>query len=344
LIPLAEIWGLRGYSSVFATTKLLQYDPAGEVAGGYLTWDKVYFYDPITYFKTNFLALATNLASDQYVFHPYNGYDSSQTGPANPMAVFPASEWLTTVIGGGFGQAWPYRSGCTLYRKDASGGGDAAYNYRAVSGDFDMATRADSVQATANHEAGLMIRESLSTNAPFIFLSVSPDQQVHVSYRSVTGGSITVGPAGAVPADDRPVWIKLERRAGVFKASYSYGAEPSYSTLLETTISTNANLLCGLAAASTATATWGAASFSDVAVSELAAERPVLLGLNQTGSTSFSILFAGTVGSQYILQETTSLTNSWTDVGAAVTCVPGTNSLLRSSSAPAKFWRVRQFP
>jgi regulation of enolase protein 1 (concanavalin A-like superfamily) len=259
------------------------------------------------------------------------------------MAIFPASEWLTTVIGGGFGEGWPYRSGCTLYRKHAAGT-DSAYSYRPISGDFEISARVDSVQAIANHKAGLMIRESLATNSAFMFLSVSSDQRVHVSYRNVTGGSVIVGPDGVVPADDRPVWIKLERRAGVFKASYSYGAVPSYSTLLETNLTMNASLVCGLAAASTATATWGASSFSDVAVTALVAEPPVLVGINQTGSTSFSILFTGTEGTQYILQETASLTNSWADVGAAVTCVPGTNSLSRSSSAPAMFWRVRQFP
>lgn len=344
LIPLAEIWGLRKNSTIFSGTKLLQYDPAGEDAGGYLTWDKDYFYNPIDFFKTNFVALAAALASDQYVFHPYSGYDSSQTGPANPMAVFPTSEWLTTVIGGGSGQAWPYRSGCTLYRLDAAGGDDATFAHRLVSGNFELSARVDSVQAIANHKAGLMIRDSLSTNAAFVSLSVSSDQRVHVSYRAVTGGVTVSGPDGPVPSDDRPVWLKLERIAGVFKASYSYDAEPSYIPLLEAATSTNSTLYCGLSAASTASEFWGASSFSDVVFTALGEIPPVLVGLNQTGSTSFNIRFTGTVGTQYILQETASLDQSWADVGAAVTCAPGTNTLSRSSSDPAKFWRVRQYP
>ena len=267
LIPLGDLWGLRGYSYVFATYKLLNYDPLGEDAGGYLTWDKEYFNDPITYFGANFSSLTADLAGDQYVFHPYYIYDDSQTGPVNPNGILPASEWSTTTIGGGFGLAWPHRSGCTLYRKHSSGD-DAAYTYRDIAGNFEISTKVHSVQAAANHQAGLMIRNSVSTDAPFMALSVDAVQQVHVSYRQSDGGAVVAGPDGPVPADDRPVWIKLERIAEVVKASYSYDDVPSYIPLFETTISINNDVNGGIYASSTATAVWACSSFEDLAVSE----------------------------------------------------------------------------
>jgi hypothetical protein len=268
LIPLGDLWALRGYSYVFATYKLLNYDPLGEEAGGYLTWDKEYFNDPITYFGANFSGLTADLAGDQYVFHPYYGYDSSQTGPANPLGFFPASEWSTTTIGGGFGLAWPHRSGCTLYRKDSSGGDDAAYTYRTISGNFEISTKVHSVQAAANHRAGLMMRNGVSADAPFIALSVDSGQQVHVSYRQSDGAAVVAGPDGTLPADDRPVWIKLDRIAEVVKASYSYDDDPSYIPLFETTIALNTQVNGGISASTTATAVWACSSFEELAVFE----------------------------------------------------------------------------
>jgi hypothetical protein len=73
-------------------------------------------------------------------------------------------------------------------------------------------------------------------------------------------------------------------------------------------------------------------------------EPPVLRGLRQTGAGIFTILFTGIEGQNYMLQETASLTNAWSDVGDPVTCTPGTNSILRSSSAWNLFWRIRMVP
>lgn len=75
-----------------------------------------------------------------------------------------------------------------------------------------------------------------------------------------------------------------------------------------------------------------------------ASEPPVLRGLRLAGSGNFTILFTGTEGQNYMLQETASLTNAWSDVGDPVTCTPGTNSILRSSSAWNLFWRIRMVP
>ena len=351
VIPLAEAWGLRnntGSTKLYSTYKAFNYDPAGEPNGAFITWDKAYFYEPINYFKTNSFGLSNALTNDAYVFHPYANSIVTATGPANSYGVFPASEWTTAALGGASVEAWSYRSGCTYYHQ-SGGSGSITFNYRSMSGDFELSTRVHSVQLISNHKAGLEIRESLSTNAPYISLSVTPDQQVHVSYRNSQGGSVVAGPDGTLPSDDRPVWIKLERTAGVFKASYSYAAAPNYTLLLQTTISMNTNLICGISAISSST-TWAASSFSDLGVATFAAEPPVaaeppiICGLRHTNSINFEILFTGTTGIAYILQETTSLTSGWSDVGNSVTCVSGTNSLLRTTSDPMKFWRVRMLP
>jgi len=73
-------------------------------------------------------------------------------------------------------------------------------------------------------------------------------------------------------------------------------------------------------------------------------EPPRILGLRLAGENDWEIQYAGTVGETYILQEVTSLTNAWVDVGASFLCQSGTNVSFRQSSAPTLFWRLRVNP
>ena len=71
---------------------------------------------------------------------------------------------------------------------------------------------------------------------------------------------------------------------------------------------------------------------------------PRIVALRQVADNDWEILHIGTVGREYILQETSSLTNSWDDVGTSFVCQPDTNTISRQSSAPTIFWRIREFP
>lgn len=73
-------------------------------------------------------------------------------------------------------------------------------------------------------------------------------------------------------------------------------------------------------------------------------ERPTIVSLQRTDSNSWNILYVGTAGNSYILQEVPSLTNQWQDVGTSYLCQPGTNTIPRNSSAPVLFWKIRDHP
>ena len=73
-------------------------------------------------------------------------------------------------------------------------------------------------------------------------------------------------------------------------------------------------------------------------------EPPRIVALRKVGGDEWEIKYVGTSGQEYILQEVSSLTNSWADVEASFLCQPGTNTISRQSSAYTLFWRLREYP
>jgi 5-hydroxyisourate hydrolase-like protein (transthyretin family) len=71
---------------------------------------------------------------------------------------------------------------------------------------------------------------------------------------------------------------------------------------------------------------------------------PALAGVRWTVEEGFVIQFLGTEDMRYMLQEASSLTGAWTDVGTAVSALAGTNGLPREAGASQMYWRVRQVP
>lgn len=68
------------------------------------------------------------------------------------------------------------------------------------------------------------------------------------------------------------------------------------------------------------------------------------VGIRSTEYNSYEILFTGTTGHDYVLQETISLTNEYENVGFPITCQKGTNIIPRTQAAAAAFWRIKRFP
>ncbi|MBM4151976.1 MAG: hypothetical protein FJ220_00440 [Kiritimatiellaceae bacterium] len=66
--------------------------------------------------------------------------------------------------------------------------------------------------------------------------------------------------------------------------------------------------------------------------------------LTVTGGSNWVITYVGTVGRSYILQEVSALTNTWGDVGSSFVCLTPTSTVSRTSSAPVRFWRIREYP
>jgi 5-hydroxyisourate hydrolase-like protein (transthyretin family) len=69
---------------------------------------------------------------------------------------------------------------------------------------------------------------------------------------------------------------------------------------------------------------------------------PVIVGIRRTEGDGGEILYTGTSGATYVLQETSSLTSAWNDVGAPFVCQPGTNAISGERSGPILFWRIKQ--
>ena len=69
-----------------------------------------------------------------------------------------------------------------------------------------------------------------------------------------------------------------------------------------------------------------------------------LAGIRAGAGGEYEVLFTGTEGLSYILQEAASLTSEWVDVGSGAEALPGTNVLPRPASAAKTFWRVRRGP
>jgi subtilisin family serine protease/regulation of enolase protein 1 (concanavalin A-like superfamily) len=94
---------------------------------------------------------------------------------------------------------------------------------RPWNGDGDFVVRLDRLtnpSGSAWSMAGITFRESMATNAKLASIVVTTDGKLKFRRRATTGGdTLSDGPAaGSAYA---PRWLKLSRRGGVFKASYS---------------------------------------------------------------------------------------------------------------------------
>lgn len=88
-----------------------------------------------------------------------------------------------------------------------------------------------------------------------------------------------------------------------------------------------------------------AATESNIDESLALAPQPAsIVNLAMIGPGDWEVSYTGTIGVTYILQETTSLIGTFTNVGASFLCTPGTNTVSRSSTESKAFWRIRSFP
>lgn len=100
---------------------------------------------------------------------------------------------------------------------DITGTADAfRYVYMTNTGDCTIVARVASVQnVNAWSKAGVMIRESLATNAANALIAVTPGNGVTWQYRSSTGGGTSFNNTTALVA---PYWVKMVRAGNVFTA------------------------------------------------------------------------------------------------------------------------------
>ena len=81
----------------------------------------------------------------------------------------------------------------------------------------------------------------------------------------------------------------------------------------------------------------------DVSLARTSPDPPSIVGV-KAGTNGWELQFVGNIGEEYAVQETTALTNSWSNVGVSVQCGSGTNAIPLPPSAPNKFLRLRRTP
>lgn len=174
------------------------------------------------------------------------------------------SGWLDQDIGGSGGSA-TYSNGTFAVKGDTNGtiGGTADimhFVYQSLSGDGTIVARVPNLQG-ASPQAGVMIRETLTSGATDAFAYFQPNQ-AYFDYRSTTGASTSVQAAGFV-SSAYPYWAKVTRTGSTFSAYIS--PDGVYWTQIGTsqTITMAQNVYMGLAVNSSSVT----ASFDNVAAS-----------------------------------------------------------------------------
>lgn len=132
---------------------------------------------------------------------------------------------------------------------------------RAITGDFDMRVRIDSISfVNGQSMAGLMARTSLDGNARNVFVKARADNSTRMTYRSSTGGT-TVG-AGSGTVGFPNAWLRMTRVGNTF-TSYASADGTNWTFVASVTLSLPATMYIGMAVSSHQTGTPTTARFRD---------------------------------------------------------------------------------
>jgi len=135
------------------------------------------------------------------------------------------------------------------------------YAYQSLTGDGQMIARVASVQAINSwSKAGVMIRGSLASNAPFAFMLVSAAKGTAFQYRTSAGATAAgiTGPGGVAPT-----WVRLVRTGNKITASQSANGT-TWVTVGSATLSLGTTVEIGLAVSSHVNTQICAAAFDHV--------------------------------------------------------------------------------
>ncbi|MGE5357495.1 MAG: phospholipase D-like domain-containing protein [Bacteroidales bacterium] len=178
------------------------------------------------------------------------------------------SPWATSDIGSvGLAGSASYSNGVFTVAgagSDIWGTSDSfRYVYQTLSGDGQIVARVTSEQNTStNAKAGVMLRESLASNATNVILDVSPTGNIEFMVRSSTGAS-TTWLAGATQAF--PAWLKLVR-SGSTVTGYVSSNGSTWSTVGSTSVTMASSAYMGLPVNSHNTSALNTSTFDNVSV------------------------------------------------------------------------------
>ncbi|HVU23024.1 MAG TPA: putative glycoside hydrolase [Opitutus sp.] len=144
------------------------------------------------------------------------------------------------------------------------------YVYQAVSGDCTIVARVATEQNTSQWaKVGLMVRESLASDAAYSFVFLTPDQTsgtdrgILFESRASTGATSTQ--TANLPGYIAPYWLKLVRAGNTFTASRSSDGA-TWTTVGTQTLTFTSSVLVGLVVCSHADPTLNTSTFDNVSV------------------------------------------------------------------------------
>jgi regulation of enolase protein 1 (concanavalin A-like superfamily) len=197
---------------------------------------------------------------------------------------------LTGASGAGGSTYTLYGSG-----EDIGGSGDAFhFVYQPLGGNGGIVARVKSEQNTSPlAKVGIMIRETLNTNATCVAVLLEQTNGSHLQYRPSTGSS-TTDVAG--PVVGAPYWLKLVRSGDSFTASAAPDGV-NYVPVGNATVSMASNVFVGLAVCSHATNALNTSAFDNVsvAVPPVITSQPLPQIVNQGAAAAFSVTATSSV-------------------------------------------------
>ncbi len=183
-----------------------------------------------------------------------SGFSDAEIGGASPAGGASYSGGTWTVQGSGV-NIWGTSDICH-------------FTYQAVTGDCAIIAKVESVQNThAVARAGVMIRTSLSTGAPRVWMAVTPSAQIQQNIQglSVYGGS-NYGNKTAAGIPQPSYWVKLERLGNIVTGSISQDGTNWAATEVGRLDNPPATWYVGLVVSSSSSTALNTSTFSNVQI------------------------------------------------------------------------------
>ena len=191
---------------------------------------------------------------------------------SNQGGVLGAGQDIGSVGAAGFDSFDSSSGGYTVQGSGADIWGPAdefRYVSTALTGDFTIATRVESVQNVNQWtKAGLMIRENLTPGARHASLFVTPGKGIAFQRRTAANGTSLTTTASL---DTAPAWVQLSRRGNIVYTYWRKSLEQFWTLAGQQTFTSLPQTIhAGLAVTSHQDGTLARAMFSDVVVSQTA--------------------------------------------------------------------------
>jgi len=192
-------------------------------------------------------------------------------------------------------------------------------------------------------KAGVMIRESLATNAANAFVAVTPGNGVTWQYRSSTGDNTCFNNTSGLSA---PCWVKLVRRGNTFTGCRSVDGL-TWAPQGTSTFTIASTVYVGLALTSHNNSNLCAATFDNLTAPNWSGPTPHIGDASIAGG---SLVFSGTnglAGGAYTIWSATNLSTSptnWIQVGSGYFDGNGNFNISNSinTGEAARYYMLRQ--